>query len=165
VGRIRYEGAVVLSLHYPEGAAEPPPGTSGVLIPSREGRILTAFAWYSAKWSHARPRSGGMIVRCFVGKTSEVPDEELVRLVAGELREIAGTRDDPVAHAVTRRREALPVYRVGHLERIDAIESALPPHLALAGAGYRGSGIPDCIGQGRAAARRIMNATQKEAIR
>jgi oxygen-dependent protoporphyrinogen oxidase len=170
LGRIPYAGAVVLSLLYPEGAADPPPGTSGVLIPSTEGHILTAFAWYSAKWRQARPRGGGMIVRCFVGRAAgdsitEVPDAVLVRRVAAELRDIAGVRGEPVAHALTKREQALPVYRVGHLNLVDDIEGALPPHLVLAGAGYRGSGIPDCIGQGRAAAGRIMETTQKEAIR
>jgi oxygen-dependent protoporphyrinogen oxidase len=49
---------------------------------------------------------------------------------------------------------------MGHLERVSAIEAALERHpgLALAGASYRGLGIPDCIRQGREAAERLLKA-------
>lgn len=161
VGAIAYADAVVISLVYPPGRAEPPPGTSGVLVPSSESRLLTAFAWFSAKWSQARPDDGAMVMRCFAGRVEgdpalELDDDELVRRAAAELSDLAGVRGAPVANSVTRHRGALPVYSVGHLDRIDDIERSLPEGLALAGPGYRGSGIPDCIRQGRAAARRIM---------
>jgi oxygen-dependent protoporphyrinogen oxidase len=50
----------------------------------------------------------------------------------------------------------MPMYRVGHLDRVAALErelSAEEGRIALAGAFYRGSGVPDCIRQGRDAAR------------
>jgi oxygen-dependent protoporphyrinogen oxidase len=58
---------------------------------------------------------------------------------------------------VSRWRDALPVYAVGHVERLARIERLVGGHkgLALAGAGYRGSGLPDCIAAGRAEAERI----------
>jgi oxygen-dependent protoporphyrinogen oxidase len=48
----------------------------------------------------------------------------------------------------------MPQYRVGHLGRVDAIErrAAALPGLQLAGAGYRGVGIADCVRAGEAAA-------------
>jgi Fe2+ transport system protein FeoA len=48
----------------------------------------------------------------------------------------------------------MPHYTVGHLDRVAAAEAALAPYPALriAGGAYRGVGLPDCIGQGRAAA-------------
>lgn len=161
LGVIAYADAVVISLVYPPGRAEPPPHVSGVLVSGSENRLLTAFAWFSAKWSQARPDDGAMVMRCFAGRTQDDPaldldDDELVRRAAADLSDIAGVRGEATSHSVTRHRGALPIYRVGHVDLIDGIERSLPDGLALAGAGYRGSGIPDCIRQGRAAAHRIM---------
>jgi oxygen-dependent protoporphyrinogen oxidase len=48
----------------------------------------------------------------------------------------------------------MPPYAVGHLERVESMEARATalPGLALAGAAYRGVGIPDCVRSGEAAA-------------
>jgi oxygen-dependent protoporphyrinogen oxidase len=58
---------------------------------------------------------------------------------------------------VTRWRHAFPQYRVGHLLRVAGIEAAVNrlPAVAIAGAPYRGVGIPACIASGREAARDV----------
>lgn len=50
----------------------------------------------------------------------------------------------------------MPQYLVGHLQRIAAIEQAMAaaPGIVLAGAAYRGIGIPHCVRQGLEAADR-----------
>jgi protoporphyrinogen/coproporphyrinogen III oxidase len=49
---------------------------------------------------------------------------------------------------------SMPQYRVGHLARVETVErlAAALPGLTLAGAGYRGVGIADCVRSGEAAA-------------
>ena len=44
----------------------------------------------------------------------------------------------------------MPQYTIGHLERLDRLREALAGHpgLYLAGAAYRGIGVPDCIRDG-----------------
>ena len=51
----------------------------------------------------------------------------------------------------------MPQYAVGHLDRVAAIEgrAAALPGVALAGAAYRGVGIPDCMRSGETAADRL----------
>jgi oxygen-dependent protoporphyrinogen oxidase len=51
-------------------------------------------------------------------------------------------------------------YGVGHLERLQRIESLLQqlPGLALAGNGYRGIGVPDCVRSGSEAANKALLA-------
>jgi oxygen-dependent protoporphyrinogen oxidase len=48
----------------------------------------------------------------------------------------------------------MPQYVLGHPQRLAQIESRLAHHpgLYVAGAAYRGVGIPDCIAAGEAAA-------------
>ena len=61
---------------------------------------------------------------------------------------------------VHRWHRGMPQYVLGHLDRLEQIETALAayPGLALAGAAYRGVGIPDCIASGEAAAESVVRA-------
>jgi oxygen-dependent protoporphyrinogen oxidase len=54
-------------------------------------------------------------------------------------------------------------YGIGHLDRLDRIERLLQqlPGLALAGNGYRGIGVPDCVRSGQNAAKQIVAACGK----
>jgi oxygen-dependent protoporphyrinogen oxidase len=54
--------------------------------------------------------------------------------------------------------KAMPQYNLGHPEKLKQIDAALEKHpgLALAGNGYRGIGIPDCIHSGELAVEKVM---------
>jgi oxygen-dependent protoporphyrinogen oxidase len=54
----------------------------------------------------------------------------------------------------------MPQYNLGHPEILKRIDAALEKHagLALAGNGYRGIGIPDCIHSGELAVKKILNS-------
>ncbi|MBM2823008.1 MAG: protoporphyrinogen oxidase, partial [Thermoleophilia bacterium] len=54
----------------------------------------------------------------------------------------------------------MPQYVMGHPERLERIDERLSeiPGLALAGAAYRGVGIPDCIHSGEVAAESVVHA-------
>ena len=57
----------------------------------------------------------------------------------------------------------MPQYELGHPARLQEIDTALErmPGLALAGNGYRGIGIPDCIHSGEIAAQKILSNFQR----
>jgi oxygen-dependent protoporphyrinogen oxidase len=159
---IKWASAVVVSLLYPAGAVTPPPAASGFLVPSVEQKTLTACAWYTSKWENARPQGGGFVLRCFAGRSADdgaaqLADGELCRRIAAEVREATGIAAAPEKTSLTRWDRALPQFEVGHLDRAGRIERLVERHrgIALAGAGYRGSGLTDCISGGRAAARRV----------
>jgi oxygen-dependent protoporphyrinogen oxidase len=56
----------------------------------------------------------------------------------------------------------MPQYTLGHPDRLTRIDAALEhhPRLALAGAAYRGVGVPDCIDSGEAAAGAVARMLQ-----
>jgi oxygen-dependent protoporphyrinogen oxidase len=131
-------------------------------VPSVEQKTLTACAWYTSKWENARPQGGGFVLRCFAGRSADdaaaqLADGELCRRIAAEVREATGIAAAPEKTSLTRWDRALPQFEVGHLDRAGRIERLVERHrgIALAGAGYRGSGLTDCISGGRAAARRV----------
>ena len=99
------------------------------------------------------------LLRCFLGGVRDeavldLSDEEALALVQRELQSILGLSAVPRAAKVFRWRKAMAQYTVGHGERLRVIEESLRRHpgLFLAGNGYRGIGVPDCIRSGREAA-------------
>jgi len=78
--------------------------------------------------------------------------------VRAELAALLGITAPPVLTRVQRYQRAMPQYAVGHLDRVAAIEAraAALPALVLAGAAYRGVGVPDCVRSGEAAADAIV---------
>jgi oxygen-dependent protoporphyrinogen oxidase len=86
----------------------------------------------------------------------ELDDDELTSAVLDDLDRHVGLNSQPTAVRVTRWWSSMPQYAPGHIVRIDRLEALLAtaaPGLHLAGAAYRGLGVPACITQGQAAAR------------
>jgi oxygen-dependent protoporphyrinogen oxidase len=136
------------------------PKGSGLLVPSSRRRVLTGATWYSSKWPHTG-HGDSTIVRCFAGRAvnDPLPDDhdELMDILHADLADALGGLPDPIERQGIRWSAGLPVYRVGHVGRVGAIEDALADHptVRLAGASFRGSGLPDCVRQAGAAAREV----------
>lgn len=159
--RLRHASVAVVTLLCPTGGLTFPKGSSGFLVPSGEGRVLSAGTWWSVKWPHTGTGEFDA-VRCFVGRAGrhsalDASDDELIDGVVMELNELLGQNAKPDAARVTRWDKGLPQYEVGHSGRVSRIEGALERNagIVLAGPDYRGSGIPDCIAQARRAAGRV----------
>ena len=133
----------------------------GFVVPRVEGRALLASTWTSSKWDHRAP-DGSVLIRSYLGGAGreaalERSDRELVELVRADLRHVMGVTEEPVLARVFRWPRAMPQYLVGHLDRLAVIEERLTrlPGVFLAGAAYRGVGVPDCIRDGLGAAERV----------
>ena len=125
---------------------------------------MTACSWGSSKWPHwAAP--GRVVLRISAGRSDDeravqLDDDDLVARLHAEVAEVLGIKGDPDQAVVTRWPRSFPQYAIGHLDRVARIEAALPDHVALAGAAYRGVGLPACIASGRAAADRLASTLQ-----
>lgn len=132
---------------------------TGFLIPRNEGKLMTACTFTSDKWSHTAPESSALI-RCYVGRAGQEDwmkqsDEEISEAVFAELNELIGLSKKPDFYKVTRWNRAMPQYTPGHDDRLEAIRTDLHREcqgIYLAGAGYGGVGLPDCVRQGKEAA-------------
>jgi oxygen-dependent protoporphyrinogen oxidase len=160
---IEHASVVIVTLAYPSNAVSMTPGVSGFLVPRVDGRLMTACTWLSAKWPHlAHP--GKTLLRVSAGRwrddrALDMADDELVGRLRAELQDAMGVAARPDAVSITRWPRAFPQYQVGHLERVARIQAALAgePGLVTAGASYEGVGIPACVGQGRRAARAVLD--------
>lgn len=162
---IRTASIAVVTLAYSADALRVPSGVSGLLVPRADGRLMTACSFGTAKWPHWS-ESDEMVLRVSVGRDGDergfaLDDEQLVERLHDEVVVALGAKGPPLRWRVSRWPDAFPQYEVGHLARVDRIEVALAkdaPTLAVAGASYRGSGVPACIASGRAAATRVLGA-------
>lgn len=162
--QIPYASTATVSLAFREGDLPPLRG-HGFVVARGEGRRITACTWASAKWPDRAP-PGFALLRAYVGSAGdaavlEQSDEEILRVVGEELYAAMGITASPVLRRIVRWPASMPQYTVGHLERLAAAEAALArlPRLFLAGAAYRGIGLPDCIRQGLAAAAAVAGRT------
>ncbi|MCT2583952.1 protoporphyrinogen oxidase [Actinophytocola gossypii] len=151
----------VLSMVLPDTVTLP--DSSGVLLAvgqrHSDGTPFTAkaFTHTSVKWGSAPVRLRASIGR--VGETELLrrDDQELLAGVLGDLRELTGIDARPLDWVITRWGGGLPQYGVGHVAAVEAIERAVAavPGLAVAGASFRGVGIPACVETATAAAERV----------
>jgi oxygen-dependent protoporphyrinogen oxidase len=162
LGAIPYASTATVSLAYKEGTLGAAVSGFGFVVPRIEGRDLLAATWTSLKWTHRAPASQ-ILVRCYLGgvgreKILEEDDAALIRRVRGELRNMTGVTGEPAYAEVNRWERGMPQYTLGHLDRLDTIQRSLDryPGLVLAGAAYRGIGIPDCIRDGTEAATTVV---------
>jgi oxygen-dependent protoporphyrinogen oxidase len=150
--------AAVIALAYPAAALADLPAGTGFLTAAGEGRLVRACTWTSAKWRHLAGEPA--LLKAFVGRAGEPPpaigDGELAGLVHAELAQALALRERPIETHVERFAAALPQYAVGHLARVARVENTLPEGVELAGAAYRGVGLPACVRSGHAAADRLL---------
>lgn len=155
----RHVSLATLSLGYETGPGiELPPGF-GFFLPAASRRSLLACTFTSTKFDDRVPR-GGVLVRAFLGGATQEEkldqdDDALVAAVRRDLAELTGLRAEPLVSRLHRWPRGYPQYELGHLERLSRLEENLPEGLFLAGSGYRGVGLSDCIKDGYAAADRL----------
>ncbi len=156
---IPYASTATVSLAYRQSDLPRDLDGYGYVIPRREGRRALACTWTSTKFPHRAPE-GYALMRVFVGRAGQdIPwnKNDLLELAKEELSLTLKITAEPLLHRVFMWDKAMPQYNLGHPEILKRIDAALEKHpgLALAGNGYRGIGIPDCIHSGELAVEKI----------
>ena len=140
--------------------------SSGYLVPKPVQQWVTAASFASSKWAHWNPvdpaGAPAMVLRVSLGRDGrDLTGESDDALLAAAISEVGGHLGlelQPFEHRITRWPMSFPQYRPGHAARVTALEAALAtdaPGVLLAGASYRGIGIPACINQGNLAAQAL----------
>jgi oxygen-dependent protoporphyrinogen oxidase len=158
LGEIGYASAATVSLTYRESDFDGPPRAFGFVVPAIEHRRIIAGSFSSFKFEGRAP-AGAILARAFVGgemnrEMMSLGDDLMIAAVRDEFGALLGVSAPPTSAEVRRWPDSMPQYEVGHLARVAQIERAVAdvPAFALAGAAYRGVGIPDCVRSGEDAA-------------
>jgi oxygen-dependent protoporphyrinogen oxidase len=165
---IPYASTATVTLAYHQADLPQPLDGYGYVIPRREGRRALACTWTSTKFPHRAP-DGYALIRVFVGRAgqdADMPRDEptLIGLAREELQLTLGITANPFITRVFVWENAMPQYNLGHPALLKRLDAALEKHpgLALAGNGYRGIGIPDCIHSGELAVEKILESRPVE---
>jgi oxygen-dependent protoporphyrinogen oxidase len=163
LGAIVYSSSITVGLGYNRDVRQSLPPGFGFLVPRSEGKRLLAATFVHNKFPHRAPEDRAALRCFFAGSTAEniwqLSDDAIIAIVRNELRQILGLRARPLFARVYKWKSAMAQYGVGHLERLDRIERMRQqlPKLALAGNGYRGIGVPDCVRSGQDAVKQVLN--------
>ncbi len=164
LGAVQYSSSITVGLGYDREVRQSLPLGFGFLVPRSEGRQLLAATFVHNKFPHRAPEDRALLRCFFAGLNAETvwpfTDHQIVEIVRKELQQILGLRAEPLFARVYKWKSAMAQYGVGHLDRLERIERLRQqlPGLALAGNGYRGIGVPDCVRSGRDAAKQLVEA-------
>ncbi len=159
---IRHASTAVVTLAYSPDSFPKGLSGNGFLVPAGESCDITGCTYSSLKWPE-RASDGRILVRAFMGQdggmnVDSFTDEELKDKAVHTIQSHIHAIRQPIFHSVDRWTKAMPQYDLGHAERMDQIEQALSNFpILLAGTSYRGTGIPDCIKQGRHSAQNLID--------
>ncbi len=164
LNKIPYASASVVCLGVRDEQIRSPVDGFGFVVPSKENRSIIATSFASYKFSGRSPERRTLI-RTFVGgalnpELADLDDNRLIELVKSELSELIGLEGEPELESIARWPRRMPQYQVGHLGLVSQIVDRQNQwnSLQLAGAAYRGVGIPQCVADGRNAAKQVAKA-------
>ena len=157
---IRHGSTAVASFCYASSSFKNELHGNGFLVPADEPSSITGCTFSSLKWKHRAP-DGSVLLRAFMGQdgglnVDDYSDDQLLKMAVADFGKHLKVKAEPYYTRVDRWTKAMPQYEVGHTDRMDVIENAVGEMpILFAGCSYRGTGIPDCIRQGREAARSL----------
>ena len=158
---LRFASCVTVNLVYRRGDVARLPKDFGFFVPRREPNHILAATYASEKFP-ARAPGDYLLVRTFQGgaldrAAVDLDDEALVERAHGDLARLIGVSGPPAAHSLTRFREAMPQFEIGHAARVAGLEREVEKYegLYLAGSALGTYGLADCVASGEAVAAKI----------
>jgi len=159
---MQYSSSVTVALGYGKQVRDALPPGFGFLVPRSEGKRILAATFVHNKFPHRAPDDRA-ILRCFLGgargeQMLALSEDQILIIVRQELQQILSLKAEPLFTRVFKWKGAMAQYGVGHLDRLDRIETLRKklPGLALAGNGYSGIGVPDCVRTGTVAVEEML---------
>lgn len=120
---------------------------------------ITTCTWSNHKWNDVAPK-GYDLLRVYIGRVGdevivELSDSEIEKTVRQDLEKAFGISQSPLFTVVSRWKQSMPQYTIGHEQRIETMRQQLYsefPNIKLVGSSYEGISVPDCVSQGKKAA-------------
>ena len=132
------------------------------------GLTITSCTWSSRKWPNSAPE-GYELLRLYIGRVGdeaivELSDSEIERAVLNDLHKVLGVTIRPQFMVVTRWKQAMPQYTVGHEKCLQSVKAELAetfPSVLLAGSSYEGISMSRCVEQGKNIAMQMLQKLQQ----
>lgn len=95
----------------------------------------------------------------------DLSDDRIIKIVLDDLKKTMDITMNPDFAIISRWKNSMPQYTVGHKQRLTDIDKQLKtelPGIFLAGSSYGGVGLPDCIDQGEAAVKDVLDYLKRK---
>ncbi|MCK4790167.1 MAG: protoporphyrinogen oxidase [Desulfobacteraceae bacterium] len=163
---VQYASSAVIYLAYRREQIAHPLDAFGCVVPVAEKRNIIAASFSSVKYEGRAPE-GHVLLRAFMGgalrpEILERDDKGLIEAARLDLDSLLGIATPPRFAMVYRWPESMAQYDVGHLDRVASMRRRISRYrgLQLAGNGFEGVGVPDCVRAGEQAAEELMRNIQ-----
>jgi protoporphyrinogen/coproporphyrinogen III oxidase len=152
-----------VSMAFPKSKIQDDIEGSGFIVSRNSDFRITACTWTHKKWPGTTP-DGKVLFRTYIGRTDDqeavnLSDEEILKIALNDLNKTMNITEKPEFTIVSRYKNMMPQYNVGHLQMMEGVKQSLAselPGVFLAGGSFEGLGIPGCIDQGVNAVDRIL---------
>jgi len=152
-----------VAMAFPESVIKEDIDGTGFVVSRNSDYTITACTWTHKKWPHTTPE-GKVLLRLYVGRPGDeaivdLSDDEIIKIALEDLNKTMDIQAQPDFAVVSRWKEAMPQYTVGHKQRVENLKNNLAdelPGVFVGGSSYEGVGLPDCIDQGEAAVEKIL---------
>ncbi|MGG3738081.1 protoporphyrinogen oxidase [Aeribacillus pallidus] len=152
-----------VAMAFPKEAIKKQLDGTGFVVSRNSDYTITACTWTHKKWPHTTP-DGKVLLRCYVGRAGDeavvdLSDEDITQIVLDDLKRTMDLTAKPLFTIVTRWKQAMPQYVVGHQKRVEKLKQQLRqqlPGVIIAGSSFEGIGLPDCIDQGEKAVQEML---------
>ncbi len=147
---IRYAPAVVAHLGFRREQVRHPLDGFGLLVGPGESPRVLGIVFDSSIWTGRAP-TGHVLLRCILGGTRDpaaldLDDAGVIAAARADLSRILEIDAAPVHTRVVRWPHGIAQYQVGHGARVAAADAIARGHrLVLAGSGWHGVGVTDCV--------------------
>jgi oxygen-dependent protoporphyrinogen oxidase len=165
--RIPSVSVVTTALAYPRRVVRHPLLGTGLVVPRAEKMSISALSWVSSKWKGRAP-ADHVLLRAYLGGARDpgaidLPSDVIVERAHRDAARLLGITGEPVLARVYRWPDASAQQEVGHLDLMRQIDDRLSAHVGLfiSAAGFRGSGIADCVADGRQQAAAVAAARER----
>ncbi len=124
---------------------------------------ITSCTWINRKWPGTTP-DDYVLLRSYIGRVGDeaivaLSDTEIEKTVLQDLTKTIGIDGVPVMTVVTRWKNAMPQYTVGHEAKVERVKHELQEHfptVKLSGSSFEGISIPECVEQGKKVANELL---------
>jgi protoporphyrinogen/coproporphyrinogen III oxidase len=151
LAQIPYVPVSLVHLGYPASAFSRPLCAYGFFVPPSESPRVLGGIFPSQFFQHRAPAGFHLLsVRTGGARHPEAfstPDAELTALADGEIRRLAGLRQEPSFVHIVRHERALPQYTLGHAGRVASLEAGEQRHpgIFFHGNAYHNAGVPELV--------------------
>lgn len=152
-----------ISMIFPHNSIKKKFDGNGFYVSRNSEYSITACSLTHLQWPHRVPENYEMI-KSYIGRAGdefivELSDSEIEKIVLEDLKSALKVEGKPIRTVVSRFKQALPMYTIGHQKRVAQARKELYelyPTIRLAGNAYEGISLTDCILQGENAATEVL---------